>query len=97
MRVRFTRRAEGDLDSILAYLDERSPSAARSVSAAIGRSISRLADFPLIAPKTSLPGVRELSLLRYPYKIYYEVEEDDVSILHIRHARRRPWPDEDVS
>ena len=44
-----------------------------------------------MAPRTDVPGVRELSLARYPYKIYYEIEGEEVWILHIRDARRQPW------
>jgi plasmid stabilization system protein ParE len=44
-----------------------------------------------MAPKTDEPGVHELPIVRYPYKVYYEVAMEEVRILHIRHARRRPW------
>ena len=30
---------------------------------------------------TDEPGIRELTLTRYPYKIYYEVSDDEVRIL----------------
>ena len=36
-------------------------------------------------------GVYELSIIRYPYKVYYRVEADEVQIVHIRHtSRERP-------
>lgn len=89
MRVRFTLRARADLENIFAYLDQRAPTAARSVKATIERQIARLGDFPYMAPETDEPGVRELTLARYPYKIYYEVAGDEVRVLHIRDARRR--------
>lgn len=73
MRVRYTARARADAESILSYLDERSPGAARSVRAALDEGIARLAHFPLMARATREPGVRELTLVRYPYKVYYEV------------------------
>ncbi len=53
-----------------------------------------LADFPELAPLTDIPEVREMTIVRYPYKVYYTVLEGEVWILHIRDARRRPWPDE---
>jgi toxin ParE1/3/4 len=90
MRVRYTLRARSDLQGIYSYLDMRSSSGARSVKRAIERRIGWLTDFPFIAPKTDEPGVHELTIIRYPYKIYYRVEGDDVWILHIRHASRRP-------
>jgi plasmid stabilization system protein ParE len=58
------------------------------------RRITRLAEFPLIAPSTDEPGVYELTITRYPYKIYYQVEGSEVWIVHIRDARRRPWEPE---
>jgi toxin ParE1/3/4 len=36
-------------------------------------------------------GVRMVPLVRYPFKIFYSVTEDTVTILHIRHAWRRSW------
>jgi plasmid stabilization system protein ParE len=91
MKVRYTLRARADLAAIFSYLDERSPAGARSVKALIERRIARLGEFPFIAPMTDEPGVHELTLVRYPYKVYYQVEGDDVWIVHIRHAARRPW------
>ena len=44
-----------------------------------------------MAPTTDESGIYELSIVRYPYKVYYEVEDDEVWIIHIRDARRRPW------
>jgi plasmid stabilization system protein ParE len=29
--------------------------------------------------------------VQHPYKVYYEVEGEEVWILHIRHTARRPW------
>jgi len=94
MKVRYTLRARGDLDAIFSYLDERSPAAARSVKTLIERRIASLADFPQMGPDTDEPGIRELTIVRYPYKVYYEVANDEVWILHVRDARRRPWEGE---
>jgi toxin ParE1/3/4 len=91
MRVRYTLRARADLESIHAYIAERAPTAARAVLAEIQRSIARLATFPLIARPTDEPGIHELTLVRYPYKIYYEVADGEVRILHVRDGRRHPW------
>ncbi len=90
MRVRYTLRAQSDLDTIYTYLDQRAPAAVRAVKEVIERRIARLADFPFMAPTTDEPGIYELTIVRYPYKIYYEVEDEEVWIIHIRDARRRP-------
>lgn len=94
MKVRYSPQARADLDEIFAYLDERSPDGARSVKSRIVSAIHRLADYPLMAPETDEPGVRELSVVRYPYKVYYQIAKNEVWIVHIRHSARRPWQDE---
>jgi addiction module RelE/StbE family toxin len=91
MRVRYTLRAQADLEAIFSYIDERSPASASAVRSEIKRRVDQLLDFPLMAPATEMPGVRELSVSRFPYKIYYELRGDEICVLHIRHARRRPW------
>jgi addiction module RelE/StbE family toxin len=91
MRVRYTPRAQRDLEQIYTYLDQRSPPAAQSVKSLIERRIARLADFPFMAPTTDERGIYELTVVRYPYKVYYEIEEDEVWVIHIRDSRRRPW------
>jgi len=40
-------------------------------------------------------GVHALWLGRYPYIVYYRVGRDEVAIVHIRHAARRPWEGEE--
>jgi toxin ParE1/3/4 len=90
MSVRYSQQAKRDLAETVAYLNKVSPVGARSVQRAIETSIGILADFPLLAPLTELPGVRELTIVRHPYKVYYTVEDGDIWILHIRDARRRP-------
>jgi plasmid stabilization system protein ParE len=49
MKVRYTLRAQNDLDEIYTYLDQRAPAAARTVKELIERRIATLAEFPLMA------------------------------------------------
>jgi len=91
MRVRYTLRAQADLQGIFLSLTQRAPAHAQAIRADIRRRIAQLGDFPLMAPMTDEPSVRELTLTRHPYKVYYEIQAGDVWILHVRDARRRPW------
>ena len=34
------------------------------------------------------------ALVRYPFKVFYTVADETVTILHIRHAARRPWAEQ---
>lgn len=59
MKVRYTVRAQSDLDAIFDYLDQRSPVGAQSVKNLIERRIAGLAEFPFMAPVTEEPDIRE--------------------------------------
>src|SRR5712691_3591859 len=74
MRVRYSPRAFADREGIFAYLDKRSAQGARTVKRAIVRAIRLLASHPQMAPPTDEAGVRELSVPRRPYKVYYRVD-----------------------
>ena len=87
MRLRYTLRALADLEEISRYLEKRRPAALQSFRSTVERQIGWLSSFPYMAPATDEPGIRELTLSRHPYKIYYEVTSDEVIILHIRHTR----------
>ena len=92
MRVRYTPRARNDLDTIYTNLDQHNPITAQAAKDLIERRIRRLGLFPLMAPVTDELGVLELSIVRYPYKVYYELKGDEeVWIIHIRDTRREPW------
>jgi toxin ParE1/3/4 len=91
MRIGYSRRAQADLLKIFSYLNERNPRAAVSVVREIRSRIDTLLAFPLKAPRTDIPDTRRLEIVRYPYFVFYKVQGDTVSILHIRHASRRPW------
>jgi hypothetical protein len=64
------------------------------VKSFIEKRISELGEFPVrhrLIPKL---GVHALWLGRYPYIVYYRVIGDEIAIVHIRHAARRPWTGE---
>jgi plasmid stabilization system protein ParE len=91
MRVRYTLRAFADREAIFEYLDKRNPRAAREVKAYIEKRVNGLQTFPNRHRLIKELNVRALWLGRYPYIVYYRVGKDEVSIIHIRHAARRPW------
>jgi toxin ParE1/3/4 len=94
MRVRYTPRARSDLRSILQYIDERSPRGARSVKRAIQTTIALIGEFPESGRLSGEDGSRVLPAGRYPYLIYWTIEAEEVWLVRIRNARRRPWAGE---
>jgi len=91
MRVRYTRRAFADRQAIFEYLNQYDPRAAQRVKEFIKEKINSLTYSPRRARFVQDLGVHSLWLGRYPYIVYYRVQDDVVSIVHIRHAARRPW------
>jgi toxin ParE1/3/4 len=91
MKIRYTPRAFADRESIFDYLEKKSPAAAREMQAFIDAQINTLATLPERHPVVKELGVRVLWVGRYPYLVYYQIRQNEVAILHIRHAARRPW------
>jgi plasmid stabilization system protein ParE len=91
MRLRYTPRARSDLQAILQYIDQRSPLGAQKVKRAIQKTIELIGEFPEAGRRSGEPDARVLPAGRYPYMIYWTIEGGEAWILHIRHARRRPW------
>lgn len=91
MRVRYTDRARNDLAAILSYIDERSPRGAQSVKNTIRKTIDVTGAYPLAGRSSGEGDSRVLRAGRYPYLIYWAVENREVWLLHVRHAApRRP-------
>jgi plasmid stabilization system protein ParE len=58
------------------------------VLAAVKSAIETLRFFPLIGRQVDDMGHRRLSVPRYPYVVFYRVDEGELLILHIRHTSR---------
>jgi addiction module RelE/StbE family toxin len=87
---RYTPRAFSDIESIRIYIHRFNPKAAGKVVATIEKLIAGLSAFPKSGTSTDSLNARVIFTPRYPYRIYYRIVSDEVVILHIRHAARRP-------
>lgn len=90
LRLRYTPQALAELDDILAYVGERSPQGARNVQRRIQTVIGLIAEYPAVGQMTSLPTLRRMVVLPYPYLVFYEVTETEVIIIGVRHGARDP-------
>lgn len=94
MRLRWTRRAEKDLDGIAAYVGVDSPAAAaRVILELIDQVESLLPKYPAAGRPGRVLGTRELVIRGLPYVVPYRVRHKDVEILRVLHTARR-WPDD---
>jgi toxin ParE1/3/4 len=95
MRIRYTETALVELDQAVSYLLEHHPPSGLSFANLIDAAVARLLDHPYSAEETELRGIRRVYIRRFRYSVFYTVAEDEIVILHVRHASRRwPWEDE---
>lgn len=96
MKLQVTARALLDIEEIAGYLIPLSPQGARNVRAAILASFEDLLLFPRMGRLQSVALVRKISAGKYPYLIYYFVDDvaGEIVILTIQHgAREREYED----
>jgi len=90
MKVIYTDEALDNLDEILAYIAANYGAIQVSFEKRLHIVITRIGAWPKSAQEVAgRPGVRVVPLVRYPYKIFYQVKTDIVEILYIHHAARQ--------
>ncbi len=92
MRLRYRPAAVAQLNEIFSCIAARNPAGAERVVQAIKKSIDRLAEFPYSSRQCDVPGIRELPVVRYPYIVFYAVDDvaQEVHILRVRHTSQDP-------
>jgi plasmid stabilization system protein ParE len=95
MKVRYTATAAREFANRIEYLAQHAPSIVAEFADAIERGVREVAELPFSAQETDKKGVRRKYVRRFHYSIFYAVENDEIIVLHIRHAAQRlPWEDE---
>jgi toxin ParE1/3/4 len=90
-RIRWTVTAATDFARIVERIREDNPPAAQRVARAIYKGVEALGTFPHRGRAGLAPETRELVFPPWPYIVVYEVLDDSVQILRIRHASQ-DWP-----
>jgi plasmid stabilization system protein ParE len=89
MNVVFTTDALADLDDILDYIAIHYPAVSGPFRTRLNAGLPRIGRWPESAQEVSdRPGVRVAPLIRYHYKVFYQVSDDAIEILHIYHVAR---------
>jgi toxin ParE1/3/4 len=92
VKIRWSRTAVSDLESIRDYIAIDSPSAARKIAIRIKESVHRLEDFPLSGRAGRVPETRELVIPATSYVVAYTIQHDEIQIAAVLHGRER-WPE----
>lgn len=91
MRVRWTTNAANDLAHIVERIRNDNPAAAHRVAKTIYNAVAGLRRFPHRGRIGLAENTRELVFPPWPYIAVYEIVEDQVQVLRIRHASQ-DWP-----
>jgi toxin ParE1/3/4 len=82
-----TPRAEADLESLLAELDEINPAVAERYAAEFEAKLQALARFPESGRPRSEIALGLRSTLVHPYVLFYQFEMGTVRVLRILHGK----------
>jgi toxin ParE1/3/4 len=88
MRLRWTRRALGDLERLADRIaSDDKPLAARAFATALAEKVARLERFPLLGRTGAYGDTRELIMHRN-YLVTYRLSADEVQVLQVWHVAR---------
>ena len=89
MEVVYHPSVEQDIVEALRYYAEASPSLADEFESEVRITVSKAAGNPLRFHPVER-GFRRANLARFPYHVLYEVGENSIRIMHLRHHKRHP-------
>jgi len=89
VKLLYTAPARADLDAILRHIAATYPAAHDGFIQRLKVIEQRIAQWPRSAHAVEQrKEVRIVPMIRYPYKIFYEIVDGAVHIVHVRHAAR---------
>ena len=87
--IKFRRRADRDIERILAYYLQIAPEAVPTIAADIDRSLGLIEASPERYPEIAGTAYRRLVTKRYKFKIAYRVGRDVTEIVGIYRFQNR--------
>ena len=94
MKVRWFKRAAADAEEAVSFYEDRGPGVGLEFIERLRGAVSSIRDDPTRYPHwPDMPetlGVRRYRLSKFPYYVGYRVHDDEVVVVVVAHARRRP-------
>lgn len=88
--IRFRPAAARELAEEIAYYERDYEGRGYRFADAVDRALELIASLPLTFPLMYPPDVRSAKVARFPYRVVYVVVGQDIDVLAVAHARRRP-------
>jgi len=92
VRLRWTRLAVTDLDSVYAYIAVDAPDAAMGIIDRIEEATAVLIRHPESGRAGRIKGTRELVVAGTPFILLYRIRQGTIQILAVIHGARK-WPE----
>ena len=87
--VRFHPDASEELEAVVTYYEGRRPGLGALFLAEAKKARDRIIELPSAAREVR-SSIRRRSIHRFPYFLYYAVEENEIFVIAVAHKRRRP-------
>ncbi len=91
MKVKLTKLASRDLQSVRDYIHQDKPGAAQAVVKRVFKAIDQLVTFPMLGRTGRVPHTRELVVNGASLFIVYQIRSDTLFIVRILHTAQQ-WP-----
>jgi plasmid stabilization system protein ParE len=94
MNVIFDKLARLEIDDAIEFYELEVPDLGKRFQQEVKQGIRRICEYPLAWTREK-GDVRKYILHKFPYKIFYSIEEGYIYIIAIAHGHRRPnyWVD----
>ena len=91
MSLRFiiTPEAEADLAEAKAWYDKQRQGLAEGLILCVEEAFDRICRIPLASAEV-YPGVRRVIVRRFPYRVFYRVDPDQIAVIAVYHSSRDP-------
>ena len=87
--VRFHPKASAELEATASYYESKRSGLGALFIAEAKKSRDRIVELPAAAREVR-DSIRRHSIHRFPYFMYYSVENDEIIVIAVGHKRRRP-------
>ncbi len=97
MKIRFAPESQVDLDDAVQWYEHEQRGLGRRFAQVVDETVLRIARFPRFNTEVK-PRIYRALVRRFPYGVFYGIEENVVMIYAIAHLHRKPfhWGDRTV-
>jgi plasmid stabilization system protein ParE len=88
--IRFRPAAAREVAAVFRYYEKDYPGRGRRFLEALDVAFSQIAESPERFPLSFEPDIRSAKVRRFPYRVVYVVVGEDVEVIAVAHAKRRP-------